>query len=94
MRTERFIASLLRAAAVISASITVLILAFMVFLGYPLVEKGQLGNLFTQPWLPDQGVYGIYPMIAGTVCIASLALLLGFLTSIFAFLYLGHLRIV
>jgi phosphate transport system permease protein len=78
MRAERFIAFLLRAAAVVSASITVLIFAFMVFLGYPLVEKGQLGTLFTHPWLPDQGIYGIYPMIVGTVWIASLALAFGF----------------
>lgn len=78
MRAERFIVWLLRAAAVVSASITVLIFAFMAFLGYPLVEKGQLGHLFTQPWLPDHGLFGIYPMIIGTLSIASLALLFAF----------------
>ncbi len=78
MRAERIIESLLRAAALASASVSVLIFAFMAYLGYPLVEKGQLGNLFTRPWLPDQGLYGIYPMIVGTLWIASLALLFGF----------------
>ncbi len=78
MRAEWIIESLLRAAALASASVSVLIFAFMAYLGYPLVEKGQLGNLFTRPWLPDQGLYGIYPMIVGTLWIASLALLFGF----------------
>ncbi len=78
MRAERIIESLLRAAALASASVSVLIFAFMAYLGYPLVEKGQLGNLFTRPWLPDQGLYGIYPMIVGTLWIASLAQLFGF----------------
>ncbi len=78
MRAERIIESLLRAAALASASVSVLIFAFMAYLGYPLVENGRLGNLFTRPWLPDQGLYGIYPMIVGTLWIASLALLFGF----------------
>ncbi len=78
MRAERIIEWLLRAAALASASVSVLIFVFMAYLGFPLVEKGRLGNLFTRPWLPDQGLYGIYPMMVGTVWIASLALLFGF----------------
>lgn len=68
--------------ATISATITVLIFGFMVFLGLPLIKGGQFFHLLTQPWLPDHNLYGIYPMVMGTVFIASLGVVLAFPLSI------------
>ena len=46
----------------------------MVILGLPLIEEGHFFGIFAQPWRPDEGVYGIYPMIVGTLSISFLAL--------------------
>jgi phosphate transport system permease protein len=46
----------------------------MVILGLPLIEEGHFFRSFAQPWRPDEGVYGIYPMIVGTLSISFLAL--------------------
>jgi len=63
-------------AAVISGSVAVLIFGFMVVLGFPLIQEGHFFTLLFQLWLPDQGVFGLYPMIIGTLSIALFALLL------------------
>ena len=65
-------------AAVLSLSITVLIFGFMVILGFPLFKGGQFFELLSQPWLPDYGTYGIYPMIVGTLSIAFIGLVFAF----------------
>ena len=67
-----------RVAAFSSAVATVGIFGFMAVLGYPLLTDGRLVEVLTSPWLPDQGAFGIFPMLAGTVLIASLAVLLAF----------------
>jgi len=61
-------------AAIFSASVTVLILIFMIFLGFPLLREGQFFTLLTTPWNPDKGFFGIYPMLAGTLSIVFLSL--------------------
>ncbi|TKB25400.1 ABC transporter permease subunit [Desulfopila sp. IMCC35006] len=48
----------------------------MLFLGWPLLSSGQFFVLLTREWLPSQEIYGIYPMIAGSMTIALLALCL------------------
>ncbi len=60
--------------AVVSLSVTILMFGFMVILGLPLFKEGQFFKLLSQPWLPDHGIYGIYPMIAGTLSISLSAL--------------------
>ena len=65
-------------AAVLSLSITVLIFGFMVILGFPLFKGGQFFELLSQPWLPDYGTYGIYPMIVGTLSISLIGLVFAF----------------
>ncbi len=75
MKLERVVEKLLFSAAVISVSITVLIFGFMVILGLPLIQEGHFFTVLFKPWLPDKGVYGIFPMIVGTVWIAFSALL-------------------
>ena len=75
---ENLIEKLLFLSASISASLTVLILGFMVVLGLPLLEGGLFFELLTQPWSPHQQLYGIYPMLMGTLAIAFLGVVFAF----------------
>ncbi|MBC2710469.1 MAG: ABC transporter permease subunit [Desulfosarcina sp.] len=82
MRTERLVQHLLGLAAACSVAVTVLIFGFMVILGLPLITGGAFFQMFTSPWLPSQAVYGIAPMMVGTVSIAGLALAFSFPVSL------------
>jgi phosphate transport system permease protein len=68
--------------AIASVVVTVLIFGFMVVLGLPLFKGGQFFHLVTQPWAPSRHAYGIYPMIVGTVAIASLGVAIAFPVSL------------
>lgn len=61
-------------AALASASITIAILAFMLFMGLPMLKQGGLFQLLAKPWAPLEGSFGIYPMILGTGAISLLSL--------------------
>ena len=71
---DRFAEKFFWVAAVLSLSVTVLIFGFMVILGLPLFKGGQFFELLSKPWRPDQGIFGIYPMIMGTLFISLLGL--------------------
>lgn len=64
------------AAAFFSAAVTLVVFIFMAVLGLPVIRDGQALQLLLGPWSPGLGSYGIFPMILGTLCIASLALTL------------------
>jgi phosphate transport system permease protein len=64
--------------ALASSSITVLILAFMIFMGFPIMREGRFFQLLAQPWEPYQGSFGIFPMIVSTGVISLLSLLFAF----------------
>lgn len=64
--------------AIISVAIAVSMMMFMIVLGLPLFEEGHFFRLFHGPWNPVGGEYGIFPMIVGTLSIASLAMVFGF----------------
>lgn len=57
---------------------TLSIFGFMAWLGAPLLKPALFVQIFTQPWLPDHGIYGIAPMIMGTLVIAIPAVLMAF----------------
>jgi phosphate transport system permease protein len=78
MDGERIAQKVFLLAAVLSASVTVLLLAFMVILGLPLFQGGLFLEILTQPWLPGRQLFGVWPMIAGTLAIASLAVAIAF----------------
>ncbi len=69
MRKQVFLERLL-----FSASLTAFILIFMLFLGFPLFREGYLFTLLRTPWNPDHGLFGIYPMLTGTLSIVFLSL--------------------
>ena len=75
---EKMIEKLLLLSVSVSVLLTILILGFMVILGLPLFEGGLFFDLLTKPWSPHQGLYGIYPMVLGTLAIAFLGVLFGF----------------
>ncbi|MEW6378278.1 MAG: phosphate ABC transporter permease subunit PstC [bacterium] len=75
---EKIAEKLFLLSAVVSVSLTIIILGFMVFLGLPLIRGGHFFDLLAQPWEPASGSYGIYPMIAGTLTIAGLSLVFAF----------------
>ncbi|MDY0188271.1 MAG: phosphate ABC transporter permease subunit PstC [Syntrophus sp. (in: bacteria)] len=78
---ERGIEKIFLLSTVISSSITLLILGFMAYMALPLFRDG-LFRLLTEPWTPQQGFYGIYPMIVGTAAISLLSLLIAFPVSL------------
>ncbi len=99
MNRENVARRLFLSAAILSASVTVLIFGFMVVLALPLFKEGLFFDILSRPWLPDSNIFGIFPMIVGTVSIALLSLVFGFplslggpaLASIFAPTRIGFL---
>jgi len=61
---------------VLSASITIFILLFMVVFSLPLFKGGHIVHLLRLGWDPYHGSFGILPMVVGTGVIASIALLI------------------
>ena len=59
--------------AVASAVMILAIFGFMIALGIPLFKAGNFLTIWTGPWAPHEGLYGIWPMISGTLWIALLA---------------------
>ncbi len=78
MRMESLVERFFLFAAAGSALATVSVFVFMFFLGLPLVLEGHFLELFTSPWAPDQGVYGIRSMIVGSLVISVLSLIFAF----------------
>lgn len=72
---ETWVRRVLGTMAAASAAVTLSIFGFMVVLGLPLMARGQFLRLLTEPWRPAQGIYGIAPMIVGTIAIAGLSLM-------------------
>ena len=74
MRSELLAHGAFAASAFFSAVVTVLVFGFMLALGLPVIQEGQLLQILWGPWSPDHFSYGIRPMIVGTLCIASFGL--------------------
>ncbi len=88
---ERLAEKMLFAAAFFCVLLTVIIFGFMMLLGFPLIEGGHFFKILTRPWLPDQGVYGIYPMIIGTLSIAFLSMMFSLPMSLGCAAFIGVL---
>jgi len=69
---------LLRGAAVFSALIVLALFGFLAYFTLPLFAKGQLVELFSTHWRPFHGEFGILPMLAGTLALATSALLIAY----------------
>ncbi|WP_033398504.1 PstC family ABC transporter permease [Desulfospira joergensenii] len=75
---DRILRSVFLWAAVLSSFATLSVFGFVAFLSLPVMENGMLGEILTGPWSPDHGQFGIFPMIMGTLYIASLSLVIAF----------------
>jgi phosphate transport system permease protein len=74
---ERWIEWGLFATAISSILIIVLIIAFVFREGIPIITSyGFFNFIFGMIWNPDSGVYGIFPMIIGTLEITGLSLIM------------------
>lgn len=73
---EKTVEKLLFLAALFSVTITLLIFGFMVILGLPLILEGHFLSILSDKWLPHQGLFGIYPMVIGSLSIAFLAIII------------------
>ncbi len=71
-------AVLFRLAAYGCGLLTIAVLVMMFQLGRPLFVDGQFFSLLGQSWQPGHQLYGIYPMIIGSVKISLLALTFSF----------------
>jgi len=78
-------------AALITMALTLAIFGFMGWLALPLLEKQTLATLFTPLWRPDQGHFGILPMIGGTLAVALSATILAFPLSLGFACFATHL---
>ena len=65
-------------AALLCALATLSVLGFMIWLSLPVLNSGMLWQILTDPWSPDHGQFGIFPMVVGTVYIAGLSLIISF----------------
>jgi len=75
---ERGIEKVFLLSTLISSSLTLLVLGFMAFMALPVLRGGGLYRLLTEPWAPQQGFYGIYPLIVSTAFLSLLSLILAF----------------
>jgi phosphate transport system permease protein len=62
------------ASAVISALVAALIFGFLLIFALPLLKGGQFLGLLVNPWAPHRGLYGIHPMLLGSLIISSLSM--------------------
>lgn len=77
--------------AAMSILAVVLICAFLFVGGVPAIgEIGPLQFLFGTSWKPSSGIYGIFPMILGSVYATIGALVIGVPVGVFTAVYLSH----
>lgn len=77
-RGDRLIALALGGAAAVSLCAVCALLVFLLWFSLPLFQTGQLGALLSWHWRPQQGEFGILPMVVGSLCLGSSAMLLAF----------------
>lgn len=64
------------AAAVLVGLLTAAVFVFLFIFGLPLLRSGQLIELLFSSWSPDNGLYGIYPMLIASLILAIVSMLM------------------
>lgn len=72
---------------------TVSVFLFMLTLGLPILVGRELTSILFSGWFPQKGVYGIYPMLVGTLCVASSATLIASIVSLGVSYMIGVLKV-
>ena len=92
MRKEILVEKILFVTAAGSVFATAGVFLFMFYLGLPVITGGHLGDLFTSPWAPEQGLYGIRSMVAGSLLISILSLVFAFPLSLGCSIFIAVLN--
>jgi phosphate transport system permease protein len=71
---EKITERILAISAGISALAAVLVFFFLLIFGLPILGGGHVLGLLTDPWAPHRGLYGVMPMLLGTLYIASMSM--------------------
>ncbi|MDR9755685.1 MAG: phosphate ABC transporter permease subunit PstC [Thermoanaerobacterales bacterium] len=75
---EKVYEKMLLFCAMASTLVVVLVGLFVFLQGYPLIAKtGFISFVFGKEWLPGGGVFGIFPMVIGTLAVTLGALVIG-----------------
>lgn len=89
---EHAIRFILFISAIIAIIGIILISYFIVKEGYPVIDKVGIVNFLTgQRWAPAQEIYGIFPMITGSLLVTAGALILGVPVGIGCAVFLAEL---
>ena len=79
------------AAAFVSVAAVVLICVFLFFNGIPgMVKIGTWDFLSGTTWRPDDNIYGIFPMILGSIYVTAVALVIGVPSGIMCAVYMAR----
>lgn len=89
---EKFVEKLLLICAGIALLGVALIAVFIFAEGWPVINKAGITNfLFGETWAPNQGIYGILPMILGSIYVTVGALIIGVPIGVGCAIYLSEI---
>ena len=91
MKKEGLFKFLFAAAALFSVLAVVVISLFLFASAFPtILEIGLLNFLFGKIWKPSNDIYGIFPMIVGSVYVTGISILIGVPLGLFTALYMTY----
>ena len=91
MKKEGLFKFLFAAAALFSVLAVVVISLFLFASAFPtILEIGPLNFLFGKIWKPSNDIYGIFPMIVGSVYVTGISILIGVPLGLFTSLYMTY----
>ena len=91
MKKEGLFKFLFAAAALFSVLAVVVISMFLFASAFPtILEIGPLNFLFGKIWKPSNDIYGIFPMIVGSVYVTGISILIGVPLGLFTALYMTY----
>ncbi len=91
-KEDKFVQWLLFATGISSIIIIILIIAFIFNEGLPAIYQiGFFNFIFGMVWNPDNGIYGVFPMIVGTLLTTLIALILAVPLSLCCSIFLAEI---
>ena len=91
MKKEGLFKFLFAAAALFSVLAVVVISLFLFASAFPTIKEiGPINFLFGKIWKPSNDIYGIFPMIVGSVYVTGISILIGVPLGLFTALYMTY----
>ena len=91
MKKEGVFKFLFAAAALFSVLAVVVISLFLFASAFPTIKEiGPINFLFGKIWKPSNDIYGIFPMIVGSVYVTGISILIGVPLGLFTALYMTY----